>query len=84
MKNSDTLEAEERANDLRRRFSTAELCELFVGREHDMLFSYVGETVTSPFHDPHIKVWNGWEQAISSRWAGVPIAPNDTDRNTGG
>lgn len=62
----DEKEAEARAKDLRRRFTTR---EMFIGREHDTLFSYVGEPVTSCFAEPHVVAWVGFEIATYSRWS---------------
>lgn len=67
---SDMNEARERASALRRRFSLTELRRLFITRERDTLFSYVGEPVTSAFAPPHIAVWHGYAIAVGSSYIG--------------
>ena len=62
-------EAEARAGDLYGRFAPDELRLMFTRREHDSLFSYVSEPVTSELDKrKHIGVWNGYEMAVGSRY----------------
>jgi hypothetical protein len=76
---SNRQEAEERAADLRRRFTQAELRRFFVERSHDTLFSFVGEPVTLPFADAHVAVWNGFDLAVRNAYAGCGELPTDED-----
>lgn len=69
LKLPDNAEAEQRGADLRGRFTVEELREFFIRREHDSLFNFVGEPVTSPFAPAHAAVWNGYAIAVGNQYA---------------
>lgn len=71
MDNTTRNEVELRVAPLRKKYTDRELRDLFTGRKHDTLFSYIGEVVMAPMppNYRHLHVWAGFELAVGNEYS---------------
>lgn len=71
MDQSTRNEINTRVKALRSRYSVHELRELFMGRQHDTLFSYIGELVmmTPPLEYKFVMAWEGYDLAVGNQYS---------------
>lgn len=82
----DRHELQEAVRNMRRKHSKEQIRLLFVNRELESTFSYMGRLAIDRTVEPHVYVWEGFDIAVGNKYSSIALVatvavddPDDED-----